>query len=278
MNNAVKVYTFLAIAFILLCSVSGMLPAPFNLIFEITAYAVPVFVGYFASRKFKREREEIAGVAEAESTLIGIEPRRLSWIAPLVMPTLGLIFLISYLTSLLLGALGLVGSTVEDAPIAEMLLMHALVPSLLEEMLFRYLPMKLIAPYSRRLTVVISSAYFALIHMNLYQFPYAFIAGAIFILIDIWADSVLPSFILHLLNNTVSVLWIKYSASPLFATWFVVILVSLSLLSLVPIIIKRRDYLATLKFATDKGDTLTDRYAPMLFILFTSIMTILNHL
>ena len=109
-----------------------------------------------------------------------------------------------------------------------MLIIHALLPSFLEEMLFRYLPMKLIAPYSRRLCILLSSAYFALIHFNLFQIPYALLAGLVFITVDLWADSVLPSFILHLLNNVISVLWIKYSASWEFATWYTVILVSLS--------------------------------------------------
>lgn len=278
MNNAVKVYTFLTLAFLLASSAAGMLAAPFNIIFKIAAYGVPVFVGYLVSRKFKREREEIAGVAEAESTLVGIKPCRLAGLAPLVMPTLGLIFLISYLTSLLLGTLGIAGSTVEDAPLFEMLIIHALVPSLLEEMLFRYLPMKLIAPYSRRLSIVVSSVYFALIHFNLFQIPYALVAGVIFIVIDLWADSVLPSFILHLLNNAISVLWIKYSASAEFAMWYTVILVSLSLLSLVPIVIKRKEYIRGFLKTTDKGETLTDRYALMLFVIFASLMTLMNYL
>ena len=179
MNNAVKVYTFLTIAFILLCSASGMLPEPFNIIFEIISYGSLVFCGYLASRKFKREREERAGVAESEATLFGIRADRLGGIAPLIMPTLGVIFLISYLASLLLGLLGLTGATVEDAPLFEMILLHAVLPAVLEEMLFRYLPMKLIAPYSKRLCVVISSAYFALIHMSLFQLPYALLAGVV---------------------------------------------------------------------------------------------------
>ena len=277
MNNSVKVYTFLIIAFIFLCSITGALPEPFNLILEIVAYGVPIFVGYLASRKFKREREEIAGVAEAESTLIGVRREKTVGILPLVMPTLGIIFLVSYLTSLLLGLLGVQGSTVEDAPLFEMIILHALVPSVLEEMLFRYLPMKLIMPYSKRFCVCLSSVYFALAHMNLYQLPYALLAGAIFILIDVWADSILPSFILHLLNNVVSVLWIKYSSSSEFSMWFIIILSSLAVLSLIPLVVKRREYIRAIADAVDKGETLTDRYAPMLFIVFASLMTLLNH-
>lgn len=278
MNYAVKVYTFLAIAFILLCSASSMLGEPFNIIAEIFCYGVLVFVGYLTSRKLKTEREERAGVAESESTLFSISPARLAEISPLVMPTLGIIFLISYLTSLLLGLLGLSASTVEDAPLPSMILLHAVMPAILEEMLFRYLPMKLIAPYSKRLCVVISSAYFALIHLNLFQLPYALLAGAIFILVDVWADSVLPSIILHLFNNVISIFWIKYSSFAEFSMWFVIILVSLATVSLIPIIIKRRDYITAIRSVTEKGETLTDRYALTLFIIFTSFMTLLNHL
>lgn len=278
MNNAVKIYTFLIIVFILLFSASASFGAPFNILLELVAYAVPIFVGYLASRKFKREREEVAGVAEAESTLMGVSPKKLLALSPVVMPTLAVIFLISYLTSLVLGVLGLSGTTVEDAPIIEMILIHALVPAITEEMLFRYIPMKLIAPYSKRICAVISSAYFALIHMNLFQLPYALLAGAIFIVIDLYADSVLPSLVLHILNNTVSILWIKYSASGEYVIGFVITLVALALLSLIPIILKRREYLRSLREALRSGETLTDRYAPTLFIAFTLIMTLMNHL
>ncbi|MBR2930167.1 MAG: CPBP family intramembrane metalloprotease [Clostridia bacterium] len=271
MNSAVKLYTVLVLIFIVLYSLApafGIL----GVALELLAFAIPVAVGFVASRRYKREREEAKGLAEAESTLFGLSGDAALDLLPLVAPAVALIFLISFLTSLLLGALGMTADHVENEELWKMLLLHALMPSLLEEMLFRYLPMKLIAPYSRRTAILISSLFFALIHMSLFQLPYAFFAGLIFILIDLAADSVLPSMIIHFVNNTISVLWIKYAADPGFATCYVVILAALALISLIPIIIRRRRYAALLKDVTAKGEVLTDYSAPLILTALSALL------
>lgn len=276
MKNAVKVFTFLVLIFILLYSFSASMSGVFGIAFEIFAFGAPVAVGYAFSRRYKREREEVAGVAEPESTLFGLSGRAALGLMPLIIPLISIVFLVAYLTSLVLGALGLSGSTVEDAPLHEMILLHALVPSLLEEMLFRYLPMKLLAPYSRRWCVILSSLYFALIHMSIFQLPYALLAGAVFIAVDLACDSVWPSVILHFLNNTVSVLWIKYGADPGFAAVLIGTLIVGSIISLIPVFIKRKDYVGSFQFSLDSGTGNTELTSPMIFIAFTLIMSILN--
>ena len=278
MKNAVKLYTFLVLIFIFLYSLSGSFSGSFGVVGEFLSFGLPVFVGYAVSRKYKREREEIKGVAERESTLFGLSGRSTLGFLPLVFPLIALVFGIAWLTSLALGALGLSGSTVEDAPLFEMLLLHALVPSILEEMLFRYLPMKLLAPYSKRWCVILSTLYFGLIHMSIFQLPYALLAGFVFIVLDIACDSVLPSVILHFLNNTVSILWIKYGTGDDFVLVFLVLLIALALLSLIPIIIKRKSYTAALIVALDNGEGNSELYSPAIFIGFTLIMSIMNTL
>ena len=136
--------------------------------------------------------------------------------------------------------------------------------------------MKLIAPYSRRWCAVLSAVYFALVHMSVFQIPYALVAGFIFILIDLAYDSVWPSFIIHILNNAVSVLWIKYSPNPAFALWFVILLSGSALISLVGVYFKRKEYASGLKYALDEGEMLSEYYSPMLFIGFALVMLIMN--
>ncbi|MBR7116514.1 MAG: CPBP family intramembrane metalloprotease [Clostridia bacterium] len=278
MKNALKLLTLLCIAFILLNSAAGSFGGALRVVLQCFAFALPVVIGYVASRRFKREREEIAGVAESESTLFELSRSSLREFLPTVAPTVAVIFLLSYLTSLLLGALGMTGNTVEDAPLYEMILLHALIPSVLEEMLFRYLPMKLLAPYSRRACVIISSLYFAVVHMSLYQLPYAFAAGLIFIIIDLACESVLPSVILHFINNTVSVLFIKYGENPDFALWFVIIMVALALVSLIPIIIRRKEYIESVRRALLKGEGIGELFAPGVFTVMCVLLSILNTL
>lgn len=276
MKNAVKSYTFLTLVFIALYIAAGMLGGIAYEVVCAAAFAVPVALGYALSQRLKREREELAGVAEREPTLFGISAEGIGATFAMLAPFVAVVFLISYLTSLLLGALGFAGNTVADAPLHEMLLVHALVPAVLEEMMFRYLPMKLIAPYSRRWCVVLSALYFALIHMNLFQIPYALFAGVVFVVIDLAYESVLPSLILHFLNNAVSVLWIKWSADAGFALWYVIIMAALAMLSLIPLLLRRREYLSRLRYAFSEGEILRERTAPMMLTAFCLIMAAFN--
>lgn len=276
MKNAVKLFTYFTLVFIILHLTSALFSGVVAALVRVIAFALPAFAGYTASRRLKKEREEIAGVAERESTLLSLDKGSLIKLLTLIFPVIAIVFLISYLTSLLLGAIGAESAGVEDAPLIEMLLLHALMPAVLEELTFRYVPMKLLAPYSKRWCVILSSLYFALIHMNAFQLPYALAAGLIFIVVDIACDSVWPSFLLHLLNNSASVLWIKYSADTTFALWFVIVLVALALLSLIPIIIRRKSYLADLRGALDVGEPLTECSAPMILVFLCVAMTVIN--
>ncbi len=273
---AVKLLIFLYIAFVLISSVGASFGGALGGALNLLAYALPVFVGFAASRRLRREREERAGVAESEPSLFSLDGGGAIDTLVLAMPVIALAFLISYLTSLVLTLGGAEATAVPDAPLYEMLIAHALVPSVLEEMLFRYLPMKLIAPYSKRWCVVISSVTFALLHLNFFQIPYALFAGAVFIMLDLAALSVWPSFILHLLNNTISVLWIKFAEAPTYALWHIIALVILALLS-VPFIIRRRARCKdALGRVLDAGEPLTDYYPILVFGLFTVLLSFYN--
>lgn len=274
MKNAVKWITLLYILLIFILSLAGSLTGALSTIVEMAAYALPVTVGYIYSRRLRREREELFGVAEKERTLIS--PRGIVTYAPLFAPTVGLVFLMAWLTSLLLGLLGKVPSAIPDAPIAEMLVIHALVPAVLEELAFRYLPMKLLMPYSKRWCVILSAMFFALAHLSLFQIPYALIAGVIFIVIDIACESILPSLILHLLNNAVSILWIKWGAEPGFALWFIIAVATLALISLAVAFFKRRTYISAVVRALEVGEGIGDAYAPTVFAMATLTLAILN--
>lgn len=276
MKHAVKVFTFLVILFLLMNSLSAMLPTMLSPIFKVLATFLLIFVGYNVSLRLKTEREEAAGLAEAGDTLLLPTKGVLLSPMPLAAPIIALTFLISYLTSLLFGLFGVEGAAVASAPLYEMLIVHALLPAVLEESVFRYLPMKLIAPYSRRWCAVLSAVYFALAHMSALQLPYALCAGFVFIAVDLMYDSVWPSLIMHLLNNAVSVLWIKYSSSQEFVLWFVAVMAAAALLSLIGVYLKRREYKMRISSALREGEHLTEYYAPMLYIGFCTVMVVLN--
>lgn len=253
MKHAVKYLTLVDLIFVFVLALSGSIGGALGRVVYFLAFGIPLFIGMYFSRELKREREAIAGVAEPDFLRFGMGQRELRLFAPLVVPTVALIMLAAWLTALLLNALGMTGGTVADAPFLLQLLLHALIPAILEEMLFRYLPIKLILPYSPRGCVIISALFFALIHLDLYKLPYAFLAGLIFAVIDIACDSILPSLIIHLLNNAASLATMKYGAVDGFLTVFYSALGVLLAVSLVFVFLRRRDYLAAARRATARG-------------------------
>ena len=82
----------------------------------------------------------------------------------------------------------------------------AILPALAEEFAFRGVVMGALRPYSEALAILVSSAAFALMHGNFVQLPFTFCCGIVFAMIDVKTNSLLPSIIVHFLNNGLSVL------------------------------------------------------------------------
>lgn len=70
-----------------------------------------------------------------------------------------------------------------------------------EEIVFRGFILKAITPFSRKGAIVLSALLFALMHKNIPQAVGAFGIGIIFAIIDTKANSIVPSIIMHSLNN-----------------------------------------------------------------------------
>jgi uncharacterized protein len=77
-----------------------------------------------------------------------------------------------------------------------------------EELFFRGLVFKgLMGSHSKEMAMVISALFFALFHMNPWQFIGAFLAGLFFAWLFIAYGSVLPCIIAHALNNFIPILF-----------------------------------------------------------------------
>lgn len=92
-----------------------------------------------------------------------------------------------------------------EPPVFLYYLTVAVLPALAEEFAFRGVIMGSLRPYSDGLALVISSAAFALMHGNFVQIPFTFCCGMAFGFIAIRTNSLLPSIIIHFLNNALSV-------------------------------------------------------------------------
>ena len=242
-KKGIRLLVAVDMMFLLLMSVSASFVGVVGDLIYLCAFAIPFAFGWFSEKRLRYEREEERGVAESAFPRFGLERDGAKLFLPLIFPTVGIVLGIALLTSLLLNSLGASSAPVADEALIKMLVAHALLPSVLEEMLFRYLPLKVLYPYSPRAAVLISSLLFALIHLDLYKMPYAFAAGIVLVLADALTGSIIPSLVIHFINNASSVALMKYGELGGFTAVFYSALGILCVGSVAVIAIRYKSYL-----------------------------------
>ena len=237
MRDCVRLIVVVNLVFVFILSLSGATTGLLSELIYFAAFFVPTAFALLGARG---ESGGLKSVAVELKELANPKKRKLLFALPLVFPTVFLVALVSLVTSLLLNRFGFASPVVADAPLVLMLLEHALVSTLMEEMLFRLVPLLLLRKISGKSCIFYSSLFFALIHCNLFQIPYAFIAGAIFMIVDLACDSIIPSLIFHFVNNAVSVVSIKYFTDADGVLVYMIILGALAAVSLVACFICRK--------------------------------------
>lgn len=92
----------------------------------------------------------------------------------------------------------------------------ALVPAVIEEFAFRGVVLGYLRKHSDSFAVLVSAILFGMFHGNFVQIPFAFIGGLMFGFVLVKTNSLLPSIIIHFLNNATSVTFdIIYTNAPL---------------------------------------------------------------
>ncbi len=81
----------------------------------------------------------------------------------------------------------------------------AVLPAILEEVLFRGVVMGLLRPAGDRVAIVVSALVFSLAHGTLTQIPFAFVLGLVFGFLYARTGSLLLPMVLHFLNNGMAV-------------------------------------------------------------------------
>jgi len=82
----------------------------------------------------------------------------------------------------------------------------AVLPALIEEMIFRGYVLGALRPHGDGLAIVLSAVLFALFHGNMLQIPFAFVLGLVLGYLMVQTDSIWPAVALHFANNLMSVL------------------------------------------------------------------------
>lgn len=108
---------------------------------------------------------------------------------------------------------------VERDPLALTLIALSLLPALAEEVLFRgVLVRSLAARFRVGFAIVLSAATFGVYHLFLPQVVSTFVLGLVLALLAIRARSIVPSIIVHLLNNAIAIVLAREEI-PALNTW-----------------------------------------------------------
>ncbi len=265
MKNAVTKLTLINLSFILLLSFSGSTEGIISELLYYAAFILPLAAGIFI---IKQDPEH------GRLKYLNFKPKAkdIGYGALMYAPTIAVILLIASLSALIMGAFGFSDNRVIEEPLYAAIILHALLPAILEELLFRFLPLELLSGYGRGPAIVISALSFSLVHCNLFQIPYALFAGIMFALIDMKAESALPSMVLHFINNLLSLISMMYpiSALPIYIS-----VGALAIISLVLIIIFRSEFkFIKTAFGDFRGEKMP--YAILALVLVSLTVAITN--
>ncbi len=237
MKRKLNILTILYLFFLVLLFLSGSINGILGEIVYYLAFILPLGVGVYLSR------------GEYFDAGFKMNKEKLRFTLPLIMPTVAVVIVLAALTSFWIYVMtGRTNSVDLGDSFVLAIISHALVPAVLEELLFRYLPIRFLSGRSERAAVFASAFLFALIHHDLFSIPYAFVAGIVFMAIDLATGSIIPSILIHFINNALSVGIIIYGDNPAFVPTMYSIIAIMTVISIIFIIKRRRDYLDAAEF------------------------------
>ena len=264
MRDKIKLAVCGSYGFIFLLIVSGIFDGILSELFYYAAFILPIYLGIVAIRECNSESSE-------NQLDIGIKLNTDGIVTalPLILPIISATALISLATSEFMELFGKTNNTSFDEPFILALLLHALIPAVFEELLFRYVPLKLLKD-TPRCAVAVSAILFAFAHVNAFQIPYALFAGALFAMLCYSTGSVIPSIAVHTLNNVFSLVIIYgYDGKAFYITAAILLATST-----VFIAVRGRHYLALAKRALE-GKILITRELTV-FMAYSAVIAILN--
>lgn len=266
MRKTVTAVTLADTCFLLLLSLSGSFEGVLGRAFYFAAFLLP----FLAAIMFAKREKLVFGLKplpENQGALLSL---------PLLVPFVALVFTISFITSVILNAMNFKDTTDVSGNIFIVILNHAVLPSFLEELLFRFVPIALIAPYSKKNALFFSALFFSLIHCNLFQIPYALAAGVVLSFVCIISGSVVLPAVFHFINNLLSIAYMRNATDKVYVTAFFVSMAVLLLVSLVFIVARRKSYKKLVLEIFGEKCKLELTLFSVLFVLMTVFIAITN--
>ncbi len=262
MKKEFRLLTFAYLFVLLLLVLSGSFEGILQTVIYILAFIIPVFgvVFYLEGKEEYKVRNDLG--------YLKIEKKNIGTALCLLPVSILIVLIVSYITSLLIylvfnkdGGGNARGSAFEAT------VFNAVLPAIFEELAFRYLPLKLLAKRSPRAAVFASAFFFALIHRSFFSIPYAFVAGILFMAIDIFTDSILPSVVIHFANNILALMTLGVYGFVLDIYVAFIILFALGGIGLVLLFTEREKLNEMGKRAFSPGEKYVFSPEPLLFAL-----------
>ncbi len=268
MAQKIKLITIIDLLFLLILSASGSVKNEFvsDLVYYL-AFLIPTALGVsHIFEGFGKQNSSMPKKVELNDFKLTRDGAILS--LPLIFPEILAVLSISVATSALMAIWGQENTASFTEPFIYAVFIHALIPAILEELLFRFVPIKMLNG-EEKTGIILSSLMFAFAHANIFQIPYAFTAGLIFAFVYVATGSIFPSVIMHFMNNLVSLTSIYGFGDG----WLVPVLAVLSLISVFFIMMRRKAYAEVFKVLR-KGNKIYISYLPLLFIGVSLILAV----
>lgn len=179
-----------------------------------------------------------------------------------VLGAMGVCMLANYITSYVVALFQQFGAStperpdlMEDTPVSLLLniVVLAVLPALLEEMIFRGYVMRAMRPYGDWYAVFVSSLLFSLMHGNIEQIPFSFLVGLALGWLLVYTENIWLPVAAHFCNNALSVLMQYFgqrlSYDQIQGTYNFVVIVLIGLVGLVAflvLIVRHKDMVCRL--------------------------------
>lgn len=164
----------------------------------LAAFMIPAFVFRYLSRNDNLQPLRLEIRLEPETPLV-------------IIAAIGLILPAAYLNSLMVSFIDfskILANEPLDTPIKILMafISVAIVPALCEEFLFRGCILSNLLPYGKTTAIFASAVLFSMMHGNVAQFFYTFVAGLVLGAVYVETGSIWPCTFIHLFNNFYSII------------------------------------------------------------------------
>ena len=173
---------------------------------NIVSISSMFIIGLFYCSFSKTDLSEIAPIKRVSG----------KFLYKLVLIALSIAFIADYLTEIFLSGVSLFGiqnkvsmdyTTNNSVESILYIISVAIIPPLVEEFAFRGIILHKLRKYGDTFAVLISAVLFGLMHGNIVQIPFAFIAGIALGFVTVKSNSLIPSMTAHFMINFTSVIY-----------------------------------------------------------------------